>query len=215
MARSGSKKYYLIAFANLAILTLLLVIWTDKLVMLYNGLVLFIEFLKIIGITILSLIGMRILVNYLRKKNIHEIRRKIKYAALLTLIISSLLYIDYSKKIIQNRLLNVKVRERVLVKSKKGMIRDLGNYVNNLSYEEYHEISKINWYPDIPKSAEKISFSYHCRGFQGDYSFSLTYEVPASEKIDEFEYEKDQFYKNNKVEVIGKRKKVTYEQGES
>ena len=216
MARSRSRKYYLIAFANLATLTLLLTIWTDKLEMLYNGSVLFIEFLKIVGITILSISGMWVLVIFFRKNNIQEIRKKIKYASILTLIISSLLYINYSKKIIQNRLLNANIREQVWQKSKNGMQRLRGNHLDSLSFEEYHEISKINWYPEIPESAENISFNFsRWGGLQGDYTFRLTYEVPATEKINEIEYKKDQFYKNTKVELIGKLKRVTYEEGES
>lgn len=210
-----SVKYYLIAIANLAILTLLLTVWTDKLEMMYNSSVLFIEFFKIIGITILSLIGMRILVYFFRRKNIHEFRKKIKYAAFLTLIISSLLYINYSKEIIQNRLLNVNMRANLWNKSIIGTHRLLGVHLDSLSFKEYHEISKTNWFPDIPESAENISFRCSKTDFHGDYTFWVKYEVPESEKISEIKYKKNDFYKSIKVEVIGKRKKVTYEEGKS
>lgn len=210
-----SIKYFLIVFANLAILILLLVIWTDKLEMLYNSSVVFIELLKILGVTTLSLISMRILVSFLRNKNIYEIRKKIKYAVIVTCIVSSFLYINYSKKIIQNRLLNANIRERVWDKSKDKMEGGLlGNYLDDLSFEEYNEISKINWYPQIPQSAEKISFHCSRRDFHGDYSFTLNFEVPVSEKISEMKYNKGQFSKSTNVEIIGNRKKVTYKESE-
>jgi len=210
-----SIKYVLIALANLVILTWLLSVWTDKLAMFFYSAVWENEFLKILGLTLLSLGAMRILVYYFRKKRITSYWIKIKYAIILTIGICSFLYVNYSIRIVQNSFLNAAIREQTWMKVKKSEHGRLGFFLYSISYKEYNEISKTNWFPEIPETAENISFSYYNGGFQGDYTFNLNYEVPASEKVEEINIKKGDYYQSTTIKVTGYRKKVTYEEGES
>jgi len=117
-----SLKYLTIAFINVIVLTVLLAFWTDRLELTFNDWVRPREFLKIIGFTIVSLISMRILVSYFRHRNITVSSSKIKIAALLTFLISSYLYIDYTTKLINNVILNGQFRNQIADKIKPSNI---------------------------------------------------------------------------------------------
>ena len=210
-----SIKYLLIASVNFAILIWMMSIWTDKLAILFYPDLKLVEFLKILGLAILSLVAMRILVYYFRKKGIINYRIKLMYATFLMIGICSFLYVSYSIRIVQNSFLNAEIREKTWMKVKNGDKGRLGIFVNSLSYKEYNEISKTNWFPEIPKTAENISFIYYNGGFQGDYTFNLDYDVPVSENVQQINLKKDQHLKSITVKIIGNRKKVTYEEGES
>jgi len=90
-----SSKYLIIALLNLTVLTILLALWTDRLELLFNDWVRPIEFLKIIGFSIASLIAMRIAVSFFRKRAITDRKTKLRIALILTFLASSYLYIDY------------------------------------------------------------------------------------------------------------------------
>lgn len=205
-----SIKYFLIAAANLAILTLLLALWTDEFERQFNLFVRPGEFLKIIAFTFLALIGMRILVVYFRKKKIYDTRRKIKYATILTILICLVLYFNYTIKAVQNRLVNATTREHIF-----GKLKSTNNAkVDSLFFDEYKEIMRINGFPKIPESSKNISVDYYEDGFLPDFSISVTYEVPITEIISEMKYKNGQYSKSITVEVIGQHKKVYYEEGE-
>jgi hypothetical protein len=204
-----SLKYLIIAAVNVSILTAMLLLWTDKLQITYNFLILPIEFLKILGFSLVSLISMRVLINYFRKKNIISITSKIKIASLLTFLISSYLYIDYSSRIIRNRIIDGEFRARVADKIKKtGRLN--GTKADSLTIEEYKAIAKTVPFPQIPGEAENIGYSYDFDGLLPDYYFSLTYEIPKKIEIDTMNYHKPHFFKYQTFEVIGDKKKVIY-----
>src|SRR6187401_2837101 len=113
-----SIKYLAIAIVNLSILIALLALWTDKLELIFSDAIRPSELLKILGFTFLSLIGMRLLVFYFRKKSISSIKSKIIIASTLTFLISSCLYIDYSQKVIKNMLVNGQFRRQIANKIK-------------------------------------------------------------------------------------------------
>src|SRR5688500_4509780 len=113
-----SLKYLIVAIVNLIFLTVLLALWTDKLELTFNERVRPREFLKIMGFSFLSLIAMRILVTFFRRRHITTTSLKIKIAALLTFLISSYLYIDYSTKVISNAILNKQFRNQIADKIK-------------------------------------------------------------------------------------------------
>jgi hypothetical protein len=58
---------------------------------------------SILKFTMFSLIGMRVLVFYFRKKKIYELKTKLRLAIFITLLISSYLYVEYSVKIVNNQ----------------------------------------------------------------------------------------------------------------
>ena len=97
-----SLKYLIIVFVNLILLTILLTIWTDKLELQFNDSVRPIEFLKLIGITILGIAILGNVVSAFRKLKIKSVKRKIRISTILILLISSYFYVDYSMKIYTN-----------------------------------------------------------------------------------------------------------------
>ncbi|HBI00300.1 MAG TPA: hypothetical protein PK637_10550 [Flavobacteriales bacterium] len=209
-----SIKYILIAAINLIVLTALLALWTDKLELLFNDLVRPIEFLKILSFTVLSLLGMRLLVYYFRKKNIQNLSTKMKMAALLTFLTSSYLYIDYSVKLINNKVVNRHFREQITAKIKPVNGLAHGSTAENLTIEEYHEIANMNWFPKIPLEATQIMYNYQYDGFLPDYSFILVYYLPIEMKVERINHTNGDFSKNQSYEIVGNRKRVVYEEVE-
>lgn len=209
-----SFKYLIIATVNLIVLTALLAFWTDKLELIFNDFVRPLEFLKILGFTMLSLIGMRILVFYFRKKNIQATRTKLKLAVLLTLLISSYLYVDYSIKFVKNVIVNRQFRNEIADKIKPANGLANGTTAENLTIKEYQEIANMNWFPKLPIEATNIIYNYQYDGFLPDYSFSLTYDLPKEMKVDTINYESGDFSKYQTFEIVDNKKRVTYNEGE-
>ena len=209
-----SIKYLIIVTINLIALTTLLAFWTDELELTFNDLVRPIEFLKILAFTVLSLVGMRLLVYYFRKKNIHNLTTKLKLATLLTFLISSYLYVDYSIKFVDNVIVNRQFRQQIAdkIKPAKGLAN--GTTAENLTIEEYQEIARMNWFPKLPIEATNIMYSYQYDGFLPDYSFTLTYDLPKEMNVDSINYENGYFSKYQTFEIVDNKKRVTYNEGE-
>ena len=205
-----SIKYLIIATINLIVLTVLLVFWTDELELTFNDLVRPIECLKIFGFTVLSLIGMRLLVYYFRKKHIYNLTTKLILASLLTIFISSYLYVDYSNKFINNVIVNRQFRQQIAEKIKVASGHAHGTLAENLTIEEYQEIRSMTWFPILPIEATNIMFSYQYDGFLPDYSFMLRYDLPKEMNVDSINFEKLDFSKHQTFEIVGNKKRVTY-----
>ncbi|MEO8150712.1 MAG: hypothetical protein ABI723_23975 [Bacteroidia bacterium] len=214
--RKKSFKYLTIAAINLTILTGLLALWTDKLELTFHDLVRPIEFLKIIGFSIASLVGMRILVNYFRKRNITKTSSKIKIAALLTFLISSYLYIEYTSKFISNAIINRQFRNQIADKIKPTKYLAYGSTAENLSIKEYQEIVRMAGFIKLPNEASNIKYLFSYDGFLPDHIFTLTYDLPKEIKTDTFNYQsKDgQFTSSQICEIIGDKKRITYNESE-
>ena len=206
-----SLKYLAIIFVNMFVLTILLAIWTDKFELEFNDLVRTIEFLKLIGISILGLILLRLSVSVFRKLKITSSKRKIGISIFLILLISSYFYVDYGVKIYTNRIANYGLRNGIMNKIKPvEMGLAYGNKAENLTGTEYAEITKINWFPKLPKGAENISYSYDYDGFLPDYDFSLSYDLPINSEVETMTYENETFSKSRSFVIIGNKKRVTY-----
>lgn len=205
-----SLKYLTIATVNLIVLTSLLAFWTDDLELTFNGFVRPVEFLKIIGFTTLSLVGMRILVYYCRKKNITTVRTKLKIATLLTFLISSYLYVRYSSKFINNVVVNGQLRKQVADKIEPANGMANGTKAENLTIREYQEITKVNWFPKLPNEATNINYDYEYDGFLPDYIFTLVYDLPKEIKVDTINYENSDFARHLTFEIIDNKKRITY-----
>lgn len=201
-----SFKYIIIAIVNLIVLTTLLAFWTDKLELTFNDFVRSLEFLKILGFTAFSLIGMRILVYFFRKKKIYATRTKLKSAIILTLLISSYLYVDYSIKFVKNVIVNRQFRNEIANKIKPANRLANGTTAENLTIKEYQEIAGMNWFPKLPSEATNINYEYTYDGFLPDYSFTLTYDLPIGTKADTSKYQS--------FKIIDNKKRVTYREFE-
>lgn len=207
-----SLKYLTVVFVNFLILTFLLSIWTDDFELEYNHLVRPIEFLKIIGISILGLILLRVTTKIIHRKfDINSSRAKIKVSILLILFISSCFYVYYGIKIYKNRYLNKELRYGIMEKVEPvpyGLA--YGSQAGNLTRREYLEISRLNWFPNLPKEADSISYSYDYDGFLPDYNFSLSYDLPKEIEVDTMTYKNRQFSKGRNFEIIDNKKRVHY-----
>ncbi|MFK5983585.1 MAG: hypothetical protein QM499_11770 [Flavobacteriaceae bacterium] len=200
-----SIKYLVIVLINLIILTGLLAYWTDFVELAFNSFVRPIEFLKIIGFSLLSLIGIRIAIGFFRKRN-SSIKNRIKVSVLLTILISSFLYFNYSKKIYQNRIQNGELRKELAMKIEPANGLAFGTKADNLTFEEYQEITKIKWFPKLQKNADSISYFYTYDGFLPDYEFEMSYSLPKEIEVDTTEFKYGKFH----VNLIGNRKRIIY-----
>ncbi len=210
-----SLKYLVIILTNLLVLISLLVIWTDKLEIKFNSWIRLIEVLKLLGISILGLPLLRLLVEVFRKLKINSVKKRIGISICLILCLSIYFYVDYGLKIYSNRIVNNELRDGIIKKIKPvefGLA--YGNKAENLTNNEYTEITKMKWFPKLPKEAENISYSYDYDGFLPDYSFSLVYDLPKVMKVDTLNYKNGTFSKSRNFEVIGNTKRVTYFEGQ-
>lgn len=208
-----ARKYLLITFINLALMTMLLALWTDKLELVFNPLVRPVEFLKILAVSGLSLIAMRLMVSWFRYKQLSKMDIKIRVAVILTLLISAYLYFDYTAKIISNRIVNGSARARIA--GKISLIDNHSNSVigNGLNSQEYELIVPLSRFPKLPAEASDIQFSYYEDGFLPDYSFKLTYSLPFTARADTFTIVDGHILKYQTITMGTNTKSVTY--GES
>ncbi len=200
-----SIKYLIIVLINLIILTGLLAYWTDFVELTFNSWVRPIEFLKIIGFTLLSLIGIRIATVLFRKRKT-SIKKRIQISALITVLVSSFLYFDYSKKIYKNRIQKRELRKELALKIEPANGLAFGTKADNLTFEQYQEITRIKWFPKLQKDADSISYYYTYDGFLPDYSFNVSYNLPKNIEIDSTEFK----YGKIEIDTIGNKKRISY-----
>ena len=207
-------RYLALIFINALILFVFLNISVDKLETILDDSIFEIEIFKIIGFTILSLIAIRILVSYFRWKKINSKSTKQKISTLLIFAICSVLYINHSQKIIENRIVNQTLRRQISQKIKFINGSESETKAENLTFEEYEEIIKIKWFPKISRKAKNISYYYWYDGFLPDHSFILSYNVPKNIKIKTFDIIDGDFTQSQKVEILKTSKKVEYSESE-
>ena len=209
-----SLKYLIIVTVNLILLTVLLALWTDKLELTFNDWIRPREFLKIVGFSLVSLIAIRILVDIFRHRNIMTRRLKIKIAALVTFLISSYLYIDYSTKIVRNVIVNRQFRSQIAGKIKPSNELANGTKGDSLTNKEYQQVTKMYWFPKLPAEASNIKYSYEYDGFLPDYLFTVTYDLPIQVQVEIMNYKKGDFSKYQSFVTIDNIKRVTYTESE-
>ncbi|PJJ08919.1 hypothetical protein CLU83_2230 [Flavobacterium sp. 1] len=207
-------RYLALIFINALILLVFLNISVDKLETVLDGSIIEIEIFKIIGFTILSLIGIRILISYFRWKKINSKSTKQKISALLIFTICFILYFNYSQKFIENRIVNITLRRQLSQKIKFINGSESETKAENLTFEEYQLIIKTKWFPKISKEAKNISYYYWYDGFLPDHSFTLKYNVPKNIKIKPFDITDGDFTQSQKVEMLKTSKNVEYSENE-
>lgn len=202
---SNTKKYRIVILINLILLTGLLAYWTDFVELTFNSGVRPIEFLKIIGCTLLSLIAIRIAMRFFRKRKTPT-NRRIQISALITFLISSFLYFNYLNKIYVNRFLKGELRKELAIKIEPVNLLPYGTKADNLTFEQYAEITRIKWFPKLQKNADSISYSYWYEGFLPDYSFDVCYYLPKNVEVDSSEFK----YGEIRIDTFGNKKRVCY-----
>jgi hypothetical protein len=207
-------KYLMIAFVNVIILTTFLALWTDRLELIFNDWVRPREFVKILGFTILSLISMRILIGYFRRRGITKITTKIIMSASMTILISSYLYINYSTRFVNNIILNGQFRNQIADKIKPTRILSNGTQAENLTVKEYQQITNMFWFPKLPDEAFNINYIYEYDSFLPDYLFILTYDLPQELKVNTINIKNGDYSKHQSFITIENIKRVTYSESE-
>ena len=206
-----SLKYISIAIVNLILLLTLLLLWADRLMLIFNvnEFIPVFEFIKLLGISFISLLGMRILVIYFREYKITDNWLKIKMSIGLTLLISSYFYITYSSKVIQNSIIDRRLRNGIV--DKIVVVNSLETKAEHLTIIEYRELVKMSWFPQLPDEATDIEYTYWKELFLPDFSFTLSYSVPKEIAVEVIEDDSDKDYsKSQNFVIIGDKKRVTH-----
>jgi hypothetical protein len=203
-------KYIAIVLVNWMILLFLLYAWVDDFELEFNSGVFFSEYVDITVISLLSVLILRIAVFVFQRQKITSLKLKIGLSIIIVILIHSSFYIDYGKKVYQHQFVNKELRERVVSKVIPYDGSWFGMRAENLTSLEYLEITKIKWFPKVPKEAQNISYDYEYEGFLPDYSFSLSYDLPMDIAIDTMKYKDGTFSKSRYFEIVGNKKRVTY-----
>lgn len=205
-----SLKYLLIVFANLIILSGLLALWADPLQIRISEWPVAIGVLYILTGTFLSLIGIRILVVIFRRRSI-EIRKRIRISVVFTLLISSWLYVGYTIKAVNNRIINRNTRQLALLKIRDNNIPyGSGFYAQNLTWSEYHQIAKIKGFKKVPMGAWDINIDYTISGMPGDFVFNLVYCLPSGLEVEEIDLIFDDIIERQEYKKTSEITFVTY-----
>lgn len=211
---SKSVKYLIVSLVNLFILSILLALWTDDLEMTFHPLVRPVEFLKILFFSFLSLIIVRIYSLYLRKKCISKPGTKIKGAVILTVLVSSYLYIDYIRRFASNALTNGAFRDQLAEKIRPSNTLANGTKASGLNLKEYQMIAALTGFPPLPPTAHNIRYEYAYDGFLPDYSLDLVYDVSLETPVVTYDRRTERFQDSQSVRVIGTIKRVTHSEGQ-
>ena len=204
-------KYILIALLNTILLFYLMSYSFDDLAYIFDSHIS--DILNILLVTMLSIIGMRILVAYFRKKEIESVRTKIIASIVLTLLVSSFLYVNFSYHLVHNKILNRTFRctlNRKLKPVMEGAHGELTKINCVLNSKEYQEISNSGVLPKLPIEATNIKLAYEHFNFLGDFSLHVIYDVPLNVEVKTIEKEGVDWSENQSFETVGSIKRVSY-----
>ncbi|WP_196888778.1 hypothetical protein [Aureivirga sp. CE67] len=204
-----SFKYLLIVFINFIILYFLFYLSLDAITLKFSsGFSELFELLKLVGISIITLLFLRILIFWFESLKINSLKSRVLFSIVLTLLISSKFYYSYSKDI----LYRITSEKRTIINSATSKINEhvggltFGYKVEKLTIGEYQEIINIKDFPKIQKMAKDISFLYTYDGFLPDYTFKLSYKIPLNVKLDSTEFRHGKIT----LDTINKNVEVNY-----
>ncbi|MHA7099040.1 hypothetical protein [Roseivirga pacifica] len=207
-------KYLTILGFNFIALISLLILWTDPLELSFNELVRPIEALKLISLSIILLIAIRVQITFFRQRKINNLKKRIRLSTALTILLSSYFYVTYTIKAVENRVIFKQSRKNVMSKVEITNSLTLGSKAENLTHQEYTFITQAGWFPEISSNATQISYEYKYDGFLPDYSLTIEYLLPKNENIEEFNIHDNDFFKSLTVNEINDKKYVKYIEGE-
>jgi len=179
----------------------------------FNGGIFMLDCIKLIGLSIIGIILLRIAVTIYRERKVKSTMQRMSISTLIILCISGYFYFTYGKKIYHNQFLNKELRNGIVNKIIPYEGSWFGDKAENLTEREYIEITKVKWFPKLPKGSQNISYDYEYEGFLPDYSFSISYDLPLNSKVETMNYKKDTFFKSRTFKIIGNKKRVTYSEG--
>ncbi len=204
-------KNLFILFINGCILTLLLALWTDELECAVNPGIRPFEFLKIIGITILTLVVYGVFKSF---KNLQDKLNNYstgKQFTVITIITCLYLYLPYTVKVIENQMIDKELRVNLATKVKYSPWLAYGSKIDSMTISEYKIICRNNNFPKLPKEAKNINYSHSFDGFLPDYDFSLSYDLPLDYKVNIFKKGVEhQWYESQSVDTLETHLRVYY-----
>ena len=205
----SSLKYVGVATGNMLVLTGMLALWTDPLELTFHELARPVEFLKVLGVSALALLAMFLLAFFLRRVSFTNVT-KVIVASLLTMAISSELYMSYSRCVLHNVIFQGRLRAQIAGKIRPSRGLANGTKAGHLSIDEYREVARTAGFPDIPQTASDIKYDLQYDGFLPDFALDITYEVPQATKISSSEHSSRRYTRSQTVEVTGGNKRVSY-----
>ncbi len=205
----SSLKYFGVASANVVLLSGILALWTDSLELTFHKMVRPLEFLKVLVVSSLALLVMFLLTFFLRRRSV-KTGTRVVVASLLTMVISSGLYVSYSRRILHNVIIQGRLRAQIAGKIRPSHGLANGTKADHLSFDEYEEVARTAGFPDIPPAASDIKYDFQYDGFLPDYSLDITYEVPKLTKISSSKDSSNRYTRYQTVEVTGDSKRVFY-----
>jgi hypothetical protein len=200
-------KYLIIILLNMVVLTILLALWTDNLELWLQPYRRPIEFLKILGLAALTLVVVGCYFLYRRKRAMRN-SIKIKRTILLTVLLSSPLYLIYTERILSNVLINGEFRNQLAARIHPCTELANGMQAAGLTAKEYQLIASSRGLPEVPSTACNIAFKYAYDGFLPDYSLELTYDMPLLPRVTGFKENKDRWSRSQSVRVLGATQRV-------
>lgn len=207
-----NPKYFIVIIVNVILLSILLLLWTDKLEITINDGVRFWEVLQILWVNFLALFSINI-VFYVFKRTILQIGvSRVIITVLITFLFSSNLYFKYVNSFIKNRFDNIVIRKSLAMKIAKLDRNFNGNKGVGLNIVEYNFIKRSLPNVNLPSQALNINYAFQPVEFNGDYLFSLVYDIPKTTPIDTFTFNKSSFSKSQTFEILDSFKRVNYQQ---
>lgn len=131
-------------------------------------------------------------------------------ASLLTMTISSGLYVGYGRRVAHNVIMKGGLRTSIADKIRPSHALANGTQADHLTNKEYQELARTAGFPNIPGLATDIRYVYQYDGFLPDYSLDLTYLVPITTKIAVCEESRGRYTQSQTVETSRNYKKVSY-----
>lgn len=210
-----SLKYFGIAGANLINLTMFLAWRNDFLYIEVNPTGNFWGFVEILGISFLAFFVCSMVVLLLRNRKWSNRSQRVFVATAITIVASGILYVPYCSGAFLNRLVYFQTRQSALAKFTGEKYLAFGFCAENLTWKEYEQIRQSRGLPYIYASADSISTCYSWDGFLPDYYLRITYQVPSTEQVWEYEIKDGDWSKTQKVKIKGSMKEVHYSEDES
>jgi hypothetical protein len=209
-----SFKYLGILSANLINLTMFLALRNDLLYVKVNPRGNFWGFVTILGISFLAFFLCSMVVLVLLNRKWSNSSQRVFVAIAITLITSGILYMPYCSGAFLNRLIYFKTRQAALDKFTNERHLAFGFCAENLTRNEYDQVKQSAGLPFIYAAADSISVCYSWDGFLPDYIMWISYSVPVTEKVWEYEIRHGDWSKSQKVTLKGGIKEVHYSEDE-
>ena len=201
-----SLKYLVIIALNAVLLLILILVSSDRLFRLLNPGYIRFELLKIGGISVVIVLIIGLATAVFKDRGITTKKQKLIATAVLSVLISSLFYMDYVPRVVTRFTQNNALRHTVVNKIKRSQLYPYGLEIKQLSHAQYTAMTNSKWFPKIQAQATNIDVSYTYDGFLPDYSFNLKYSLPLGVKIDSSQLS----YGTIKIDTIGQLQQIGY-----